>query len=682
MPIQWQLLTPDYLRREIPLALEKSQANVDAIAAIPLKSASFFNVVEALEYAADPIDCLWNKLSHLENVASDETSRAIFNEFLGNVVEFHNGIILNEALWERIRSVQQTAKKKNLTRTQARLLEETYQSFVDNGANLSPSQKELLRDVQKQLTQKTQKYGENVMDAIDGWEKIIPGKDVGKLDGLPETIVAILKAGAEKKGHENAYRLTLHAPVYGPCMRYLKSDELRQELWRAHTDIGRKDPFDNGALIGEILALRRKEAQYLSRENFADLVLHKRMAKSGKAALAFTERIHGSVLPFFLRDVGRLEDFKAEVLHRPTGRLEPWEVAYFSELQCQKLHGFSEEQLRPYFEINAVLGGIFQTFQQLYGIRFCPRATSTDPESNPGAIPVWHGDVRYYDVYEKDGHFLGSFYLDLHPRKGKRSGAWMDGCLRHGYRDRSGEWVTPIGFVAGNLTPSTDSQPSLLTHYEVEILFHEFGHLIHHLMGKVDYASLNGTNVARDFVELPSQLMENWVWDREALNFFAKHYRDGTELPDALFEKMTNARLHNVAIGFMRQLSMQKLDLDLHCSYKDGDVEKFVEKSTENYLIPYGTKAPSIVHQFLHLFDHPTGYAAAYYSYKWAEVLEADAFTRFQKNGIFSKKIANLFRRQILERGNEATANALFRQFMGRDPKLDALLRRYGMEKK
>ncbi|MDR0727921.1 MAG: M3 family metallopeptidase [Puniceicoccales bacterium] len=680
-PIEWAMFTAKYLRIAIPEATALAQRNLDAIAAIPVAGCTFANVVEALESATEPLDYVWACASHLDAVVNGDELRAVYNEYLPSVTQFYGNIVLNEELWERVHAIYSRGFD-GLTPIQKRLLEETHLDFLENGANLPADKKARLREIKRELAQKTQKYSENVLDATDAWEKIIPEENKSILEGLPPTILEILRANAAQKGHASAYRLTLHEAIYGPAMRYLEPDTLRRELWSAYNDLGHREPYENGVLIGEILALRREKARLLGRENFPDFVLSRRMAKTGAGALNFTEDLHGRVLPHFREEITYLEAFKRELTGNSSDRLEPWQLAYLSEKLCRKLYNFDREELRPYFPLDAVLSGLFGILQRLYGITFRALPTAVGQRKDPKTIPVWHGDVRYYDVLEGDGKLLGSFYLDLFPREGKRSGAWMEGVLRNGHRGKNGEWITPIGFVAANLTPATEADPSLLTHYEVETLFHEFGHLMHHLMGRVDYGSLNGTNVACDFVELPSQILENWVWEREALDMFARHHKSQKPLPGELFEKMLAARNHLIATTIMRQLSFQKMDLDLHISYVDDDLDVFIDKSISSYVVPYATKPLSLVRHFLHLFSSSTGYAAAYYSYKWSEVLDADAFTRFQGEGIFNGVVANEFRRTILERGNAEPPDVLYYKFMGRPPSLNALLYRYGLDGK
>jgi oligopeptidase A len=670
------VFTAEYLRKAIPEAIGRAQENLAAIVAQPVALGTFANVIEALESATEPLDYVWSCASHLDSVVNGDELRAAYNECLPAVTQFYGDIVLNEKLWERVHAVYLRGFD-GLTPVQRRLLEETHLDFIENGANLPPDKKTRLRGVKQELAQKAQKYSENVLDATDAWEKIISEDDKSILAGLPPTILGILRTNAEQKGHAGAYRLTLHEAIYGPAMRYLESEILRRELWEAHNNLGHGEPYENGLLIGEILALRREKAQLLGKGNFPDLVLSRRMAKSGAVALNFTTDMHRRVLPYFRKEIASLEAFKRELTGNPADRLEPWQTAYFSEKLCRKLYSFDQEELRPYFPLDAVLSGLFQILWELYGISFQPLPTATEPVE--GSISVWHRDVQYYEVREGDGKLLGSFYLDLFPRDGKRSGAWMEGALRNGHREKNGEWTTPIGFVAANLTPATETNRSLLTHYEVETLFHEFGHLMHHLMGRVDYGSLNGTNVAWDFVELPSQILENWVWEWEALAMFARHYESQEPLPRELFKKMVAARNHLISCTIMRQLSFQKMDLDLHISYAGEDLDAFIDGSIASYVVPYATTPLSLVRHFHHLFSSPTGYAAAYYSYKWAEVLDADAFTRFQREGIFNEMVAEEFRRKILERGNAEAPDVLYHNFMGRGPNLDALLRRYDL---
>jgi oligopeptidase A len=677
-PIRWDRLTADRLQRDVEVAIGQSRANLDRIAARDLADVTFANTIEALELATEPLDRAWGRASHLNNVSNGEEFRAAYNGSLEPVTRFYGSIVLDGAVWERVKAFGRTGEAQRLEGIHRRLWEETEKDFLEGGADLAPEKKARLEELRTLLARATQKYAENVLDATEKWEKFV--EDGRDLAGLPEPILAIMEEDARIHGRPGAYRLTLHAPIYGPAMRYLESDELRRELLAAHSSLGSLPPYDNTEWIGEILQLRREMAQLLGRQDFADFVLSRRMAGNGAAALAFVENLHRRIRRNFSRDIGQLERFRATALgQKKVEHLQPWELAFWAEKQCRALHDFDDEQLRPYLELDTVLEGLFAVVRRLYGITCREIPTTTDGDAFPDRIPIWHGSVRFFEMHGPDGRRIGSFYLDLFPREGKRSGAWMDEGFTVGHRDEGGQWVPAVGMVAANVTPPTGDQPSLLTHGEVETLYHEFGHLLHHLLGKVEYASLNGTNVAWDFVELPSQILENWTWERPCLELFARHYRSGEPLPAGLFERMTAARTYLASLAFMRQLAFAKMDLDLHRTYDGSPIDGFVDGSIAAYKVPYKTPQPNNVRHFSHLFSDPTGYAAAYYSYKWAEVLDADAFERFREEGIFNGATANDFLHTILERGNGAPAGELYRDFRGRDPRVDALLRRDGL---
>lgn len=678
-PIAWHLMTPEAMERDVTLAIQLAQQRIDAIAHIDLNDTNFRSIILPLEEASRELDRAWLYASHLTSVTFSEEQRNTYNKLIQPVTEFYSKIALNHDLWERIQHVYQQRENENLTPIQERLLEETYLGFVESGAALDDTQKQEFAEIQKALAQKTQTYADHVVDATDAWEKYISNDEKSLLDGLPESVLIIMKADAEAHQHPNAYRLTLQMPVYAPAMRYLKNENLRKELWEAYSELGKCAPYDNSELIVEILQLRQREAQLLGYRDFSDFALDRRMAKNGQNASNFVENLHQHVRPFFLDEIAQLEAVKANSQNHPQEHLEPWEVAYWSEQQCQKIHHFDDELLRPYFEMNATLNGLFTLLERLYQVKFIEKETTPQPiDSQDIRIPVWHSDVRFFEVYENNGKLLGAFYLDLHPRNGKRSGAWQN-TLREGYQSPEG-YVTPIGLVAANLTPSTPEKPSLLTHSEVETIYHEFGHLMHALLGRQEFASLNGTNVAWDFVEFPSQIMENWTWEKEHLDQFARHYLTHETLPEELFQRMMAARNYQAAMATMRQLSFAKMDLELHRHYDfQLPLDQFIANVIADYTIPYRTPHISIIRHFGHLFSDSVGYAAAYYSYKWAEVLDADGFTRFQKEGIFNTKTANDFRQKVLEKGNSRPADELYRDFMGRDPDPEALMVRSGL---
>lgn len=458
-------------------------------------------------------------------------------------------------------------------------------------------------------------------------------------------------------------------------MLYAEDESLRRELWAAAVAVGAQAPHANQELVSRILALRQEKAALLGRPHFADLVLSRRMAKSGAQALAFIEDLHRKVKPAFDRETRELEAFKAQQTGGPVARLAPWEVAYWSEKLRSTRYDFDEEQLRPYFPLPGVLAGMFEIVGRVFGLRVT--------ELPAGAVEAWHPDVRFYEVRDEAGRHLGSFYADWHPRESKRGGAWMNYLITGGPRP-DGSRAPHLGLMCGNLTPPSDGKPALLTHHEVETVFHEFGHLLHHLLGEVAIKSLNGVNVAWDFVELPSQIMENWCWERESLDLFARHHVSGERIPEEMYQKMLAARNFRSACAVARQTAFAKMDLLLHVHPEavvsgGRGVEEAAREGIADLLIPTEPPSPTIVKRFTHLFADPVGYAAGYYSYKWAEVLDADAFTRFQKEGVFNRKVGAAFVECILSRGNSEDPAALFRAFMGRDPDPTALLRRSGL---
>lgn len=668
--ICWEQLTSDRLVADISLAIEQSKERINQIATLDLDAVNFQNTVEALEEATEVLEAAWTKANHLSMVNNSDAFRAAYNEILGSVTNFFHSIVLNDALWERLKRFDQENPKLNPV--QQRLWDETRRDFEEGGANLKPEKKQELLAIQKELAEKTQKFSENTLDALNSWEKYVSDKN--QLKGMPENILELMQQDAKQHHQEGHYRLTLQAPILNPAMSFLENEELRKELWKASIELCRQGKFSNATLVQEILQLRQREAKILGFANFPDYVLSRRMAKNGQKALRFIIDLHDRIEPFFQKEVKALVEFKKSQGNDTP--LQPWETAYWSEKMCQELYHFSDEEIRPYLPLDTILNGLFDLLQQLYGIEIRERETTTTGKEN--CVSVWHPSVRFFNVFDSN-RLLGSFYLDLFPRKEKRSGAWQE-TLRPGKRLKNGQYQTPIGIVAGNMTPPSEEKPSLLTHRELETIFHEIGHLVHSLFGNQPYASLNGTNVAWDFVELPSQLMENWTWQEEPLNRIARHFKTGETLPQDLRDRLLSVRNHLVAIAAMRQLSLAKMDLELHLNYNgQTDLDAFIDKALEGYRIPYLQQPPSIVLQFGHLFSDSVGYAAAYYSYKWAEVLDADVFTRFQKEGLFNSDTARDLRKKILEQGNARPADELFFAFMGRKPSLDALLKRDGM---
>ncbi len=678
--LNWQTLTPEHIENDISFAIKEAQKNIDAIASQDINDVSFESTVLALSYATELLDRGWGRVSHLDGVCNSDELRNEYNKMLPAVVEFSSNIILNDALWARIKAFSESDESKNLPPLEKRLLQETVDAFKDSGADLPKEQRERLKTISLELSQKSQKFSENCLDSRNAWEKYITDKSA--LKGLPETTLNILADDAKQHGHAG-YRLSFKAPSFRPCMQYLDDDKLRKELYEASLSIGRAGKYDNSHLVVDILKLRNEEAQILGYKTFADLATKHRMAKNGTKALQFIEDLHTKTEKYFQKDIEEMRAFVKQYTDDQSAELQPWNCAYYSEKNRHQKLNFDAEELRPYFKMENVVSGLFELVHRLYGIKIleCKTFYSDDPNipTPSDAISVWHPDVKFYNIFDENGTYIGSFYADWYPRKSKREGAWANGLVSGG-NDKDGNWQCPIGTICGNLTPSTENSPSLLTHREVETIFHEFGHLMHHMFGKIKYPSLNGMNVAWDFVELPSQIMENFCWERNSLDLFAKHYKTGDKMPDDLFNKMLATRKYLPGMAMMGQLCYAKLDLELHhhySQYKDCDIEEKLQNILTAYRVPFTVKVPTIMLEFSHIFDG--GYAAGYYSYKWAEVLEADAFTKFYNAGIINKNVGREFREKILAQGDSEDADILYKDFMGREPSIEPLLIRSGM---
>lgn len=669
--IRWSALTPPDIEPAISAALTRAQAAIDEIAGRDLAGLTYENTFLALEHATEELTQAWGKVTHLQSVADSPELRAAHNAMLPQVSAFYARIPLNAELWRRLKAFADAPAARALTGIHRRFVDETTAEFRQAGADLPPEQRTRLEALQTELSQLTQKYSENVLDATNAWQLVV--EDEARLAGLPAHAKAAAGRGAEAKGVAG-WRFTLHQPSQEPFMVYLEDAALRREMWTAAVAVGAAGAHDNTALIGRILTLRAEKAALLGKAHFADLVLERRMAKTGERALAFLDDLRGRAAEAFARECRELEAFKAQRTGRPAGPLAPWELAFWSEKLRQERYDFDEEVLRPYFPLNRVIDGMFELAGRVFGLRITARAA--------GEVETWHPEVKFYDVHDRDRRHVGSFYADWHPRESKRGGAWMNYLITGGPRADGGR-APHLGLICGNLTPPAADRPALLTHREAETIFHEFGHLLHHLLGEVEIKSLNGVNVAWDFVELPSQIMENWCWERESLDLFARHHETGAAIPEEIFAKMTAAKNFRSACATMRQLSLARMDLLLHTRTAEfaaaADVEPLARAAVAECLVPTEPPAPTVVKRFTHVFADPVGYAAGYYSYKWAEVLDADAFTRFKREGIFNAETGAAFVREILSRGNSADPAELYRAFMGRDPDLNALLRRCGL---
>ncbi len=681
--IRWSALTPELIRPAIETALSRAQAAIAEIASGDIGNVMFENTFLALERATEELNVTWGKVTHLQSVADSPELREAHNAMLPKVSAFYASISLNAPVWARLKALAESPAAAALQGIYRRFFEETLKDFRQAGADLPAEQRARLEGLQTELAQLTQKYSENVLDATNGWQLVV--EDEQRLAGLPPHAKAAARRGAEAKGL-GGWRFTLHMPSQEPFMTYLEDSALRQEMWTAAAQLGALPPHDNTPLIGRILTLRAEKAALLGKRHFADLVLERRMAKSGEHALAFMEDMQARAAGAFARETQELEAFKAQQTGKPVSRLAPWDLAFWAEKLRKNRYNFEEEALRPYLPMNRVIAGLYELVGRVFGLRVVERDAPVKGQEVPDAVETWHPEVKFYDLYDRQDRHVGSFYADWHPRESKRGGAWMNYLITGGPMPGGGR-APHLGLICGNMTPpesaSADAKPALLTHREVETIFHEFGHLLHHLLGEVEIKSLNGVNVAWDFVELPSQIMENWTWERESLDLFARHHETGATIPEEIFEKMVAAKNFRSATVTMRQVAFARMDLLLHMRteelLREADVEPKVRALIADCLIPTEPPAPTIVKRFTHVFSDPVGYAAGYYSYKWAEVLDADAFTRFKREGLFSSQVGSEFIEHVLSRGNSEDPAELFRAFMGRDPDLNALLQRSGL---
>ncbi|MBM4376723.1 MAG: M3 family metallopeptidase [Deltaproteobacteria bacterium] len=665
-PIPFDRITPDQIRPAVDELLVSTAAALDAIGAAE-GPYTFDGTLGALERATERLEHAMHLASHLEHVHTSPELRAAYSEAQPRVAELLSRIPLHAGLDRALRSYAETDEARALEGAEARLLAKTLEAFRRHGAALPPEGKERLAAIEGELARHTLRFAQNTLDATNAFELIV--SDEARLAGLPDGARAAAKESAVAKGKEG-YRFTLQAPSVIPALTYLDDASLREAIYRAHVARGTDPAQDNRPLVVDILRLRREKAELLGYATFADLVLEDRMAKTAARARAFVDDLIERTTRAFEQEKRDLTDYRRELEGPDAKELAPWDVAYYAEKLRRARYQFDEEALRPYFAFERVLAGAFDIAGQLYGVRFEPWHDA----------PTWHESVRAYRVLDaQGGRWLAGIYVDPYPRETKQGGAWMDGLLGRGALEHDRRH---IGLLATNVTPPVGGRDALLTHQDVETVFHELGHLMHHCLSRVAHRSQAGTNVAWDFVELPSQILENWCWEREALDRFALHVDTGERIPDELFDAMCRARTFRAASAQMRQLGFALADLSLHTEYdpaRHGDPVTYSRAILERLSPTPLPPEHALVASFGHLFSDPVGYAAGYYSYKWAEVLDADAFTRFRAEGLLSPEVGAAFRRTILERGDEADPAELYRDFMGRDPAIAPLLERLGL---
>lgn len=646
-------------------AIAKGKAEIDSIVNNP-DDPTFENTILALEYAGSDLSRVSGIFFNVNEANTNEQMQAIAEEISPVMTEYSMSILLNDKLFERVKQVYGQLDSLDLGPEQKRLTEITYRNFARNGANIPADRKEEFSKIQEELSLLSLKFGKNVLDATNAY--ILHITDSSQLAGLPESAVAAGAAEAKSRNLDG-WVYTLQYPSMEPFMKYSDIRSLREQMWRASNAKCIDGESSNEDVVKRIVELRIKEAELLGFDKYSDYILEERMAKSTGTVEDFLNDLLVKSLPFAKRDVRQIQDYaKANGLE---GKLMPWDFTYYATKYKDEKYKLNDEMLKPYFKLENVQQAVFALADSLYGLKF------TEAKDIPG----YHPDVKVYDVTDASGRHMALFYSDFFPRDGKRSGAWMTSFREQGY-DKDGVEQRPLVSIVCNFTKPTENEPSLLTFYEVTTLLHEFGHALHGMLSDVRYPSLASPNVAWDFVELPSQIMENWATEKEYLASWAKHYKTGEVMPDELIRKIVDSKNFNSGYAQVRQLTFGICDMAWHTLERvpSESVEQFETEAVAKCQIMPVVKGTAFSPSFSHIFAG--GYAAGYYSYKWAEVLEADAFQLFKEQGIFNKEVSGSFRKNILSRGNTEDADVLYRNFRGRDPKPEALLEKLGMVEK
>jgi peptidyl-dipeptidase Dcp len=642
-------------------AIEIAKSKIDTIANNN-EPATFDNTIEALEYASMELTYISEIFYNLKEACTNDEMESIAERISPAMSEFSVYVSLNRDLFKRIKSVYNNNQiRESLDRNQLRLLEETFKSFERGGANLPDEMREQFALINRELSLATLKFGQNKLAATNAYTLNL--QDKGQLEGLPSFVVEAAALEAKERG-ESGWTFTLNLPSYMPFMKYSSNRELREKMWRAYGSRCVGGKFDNNAIINKIVDLRIQLANTLGYTIYSDFALENRMAKKSSTVEIFLFNLMSKSLPFAKREIADIENFaKENGFNEP---LQPWDFSYWSEKLQQARFSINDEILKPYFQLDSVRDAIFELAGKLYGITFNERDD----------IPKYHEDVVTYEVTDGD-RFMGLLYMDFFPRENKSAGAWMTSFREMGVVN--GQEQRPFVSIVTNFSKPTESIPSLLTFDEVTTFLHEFGHALHGLLAEGRYPSLTGTNVARDFVELPSQIMENWAYEKEWLASFAKHYESGETIPMELIDKIISAKNYLAGYASVRQLTFGLIDMGWHTLElaPEIDAEQFERGITKKYSVLPQIDGVCSSHTFSHIFDG--GYSAGYYSYKWAEVLEADAFELFKERGIFDQDTAKSFRDNILSKGNLEDAETLYRNFRGRDPRSEALLKKSGL---
>ena len=659
----FHLIKTEHYEPAIQTGMEVHDHEIESIINNP-DEPTFANTIIALERSGALLDRITTVFGNLLSAETNDEMQAIAERVMPVLTAHSNNISLNEKLFERIKHVYESKEKETLNQEESMLLKNTYEGFIRNGANLTGEQKERFRQLSAELSVLTLKFSQNNLKETNEYELPLT---LEQLKGLPESALEAYAQTAKEKGKDN-YIVTLQAPSFVPFMKYCKDRKLRKQLYMAYnTQCTHDNEYNNMKIVKQLVNLRLEIAQLLGYETVADYVLTRRMAENSRNVYQLLNQLLEAYTPTAHKELEEIQTLAKE-LEGNDFQLMPWDWAYYSRILKEKKFNFDEEALRPYFELNKVIEGVFGLATKLYGIRF---------QENKD-IPVYHPDVNAYEVYDKDNRFLAVLYTDFHPRAGKRSGAWMTN-YKEQWIDENGN-SRPHVSVTMNFTKPTADKPALLTFSEVNTFLHEFGHALHGMFADTTYQSLSGTNVYWDFVELPSQFMENFATEEEFLNTFARHYQTGQPIPSELIQRIVDASNFNVAYACLRQLSFGLLDMAWYTRTTpfDGDVRMYEKQAWKKAQIMPDIEETCMTVQFSHIMAG--GYSAGYYSYKWAEVLDADAFSLFKEKGIFDQDTANSFRENVLCKGGTEHPMTLYKRFRGKEPEIAALLRRNGIK--
>ena len=643
--------------------IAEGKAEIDAIVANP-DEPTFENTIEAMEYAGQTLNKVAGIFFNLMEAHTNDEMQAIAEKVSPMLTEFSMYTSLNAPLFEKVKAVYQKRDSLGLVVDQMKLLEDTYKGFVRGGANLSDEDKAVYSKLSEELSLATLQFSKNVLDATNAFTLHV--KDSADLAGLPEYVKAMGAETAKEKELEG-WAFTLAYPSFGPFMKYSENRELRKQMWVAYNTRAVGGEFDNNEVVKKIVDLKMRKIKLLGYETYADYALEERMAKDRKTVTDFINSLLVPSIPFAKKEVAEVQKYAKE--NGFTETLQPWDFSFWSERLQKEKYSLNEELLKPYFQLENCIDAVYGLATRLYGITF----------HELDNVPVYQEDVKVYEVKNADGSHLALLYADFFPRASKRGGAWMTEF--RGQSIRNGVEYRPFISIVMNFTKPTADAPSLITHSELTTFLHEFGHARHGILAQGRYPSLTGTGVSRDFVELPSQIMENWAYEPEYLNTFAKHYQTGEAIPMELIDKIVAAKNYLAGYAQVRQLHFGLLDMAWHTLdvLPTESTIEFEQKVLAPYLVIPSVPGCGSSNSFSHIFSG--GYSAGYYSYKWAEVLEADAFSLFQEKGIFNTEVSNAFRKEILEKGGMEDEAVIYRNFRGRDPQPEALMEKLGLTK-